>query len=119
MSYTGPFALVYRYKWDSNGIGTTDLGFICDPNGVVQQIVVISADGIFQKPFLFADATIQAVGQVVIEILKDNASSGEIAEVRRFVAAAESQGLLTFSLGLQQALEKYASRDSACIPQVR
>lgn len=100
----GQFALVYRFKWEASDIGTTDLGFICDAKGGIEEVVAISSDGVLQQPFLVADATIQVVGQLVIEMFKDNASSEEIARAKRFVTAADSRGLLGFSLGLKQAL---------------
>ena len=63
----GKFAIVYLYKWDADGAGTTKLGFICSRHGAVEEVVVVEPDVIQQQPFLGSEATIQQLGREVVD----------------------------------------------------
>ncbi len=105
-SVPGKFALVYRYRWDANGAGNTNLAFICDRDGNVERVEVLGTDAILHQPFLAADATTQTLGAVLIEAFKENLSPAELRLARRMVENADSQGLLGLGLRVQQSLGK-------------
>lgn len=102
----GKFALVYRFDWDASGAGWTNLAFICDRQGNVEEVVALQTNAILQQPFLVADATIQTLGNVMIEAFKDNMTDTDLRIMRRLVAAADSKGLLGFALKMRQSMGK-------------
>ena len=102
----GKFALVYRYKWDASGTGNTDIAFVCDPKGNVEDVRVLGTDAVLQEPFLVADATIQILGNVMIEAFREKMTDADVRRVQRLVDAANSEGLLEFSLMFRQAVER-------------
>ncbi len=103
----GKFALVYRFDWNASGAGWTNLAFICDRQGNVEEVVDLQqTNAILQQPFLVANATIQTLGNVLIEALKDDMSESDLRIMRRLIDAADSKGLLGFGLKLQQSMGK-------------
>lgn len=102
----GKFALVYCYKWDASGAGNTDIAFICDPKGNVEDVRVLGTDALLQQPFLVADATIHILGNVMIEAFKEQMTEADIRRVHRLVDAASSEGLLEFALVMRQTVER-------------
>ncbi len=96
----GEFALVYSFRWDDDGV--TELAFLCDAAGNVGQIAVISSNGILQKPFALADATIQILGNLVIEALKNDLQDSDRRELQQIVNSANSRKLLEWALAFRQ-----------------
>jgi len=96
----GRFALVYRFSWDKDG--SSDVGFLCDSNGRVYGVRIVSSNAILQQPFFFANKTIQVLGNLVISALKDNMSEEETNAVQQFVNEADAKGLLELVLRLEQ-----------------
>ena len=102
----GKFALVYRYVWDASGTGNTDVAFICDAKGNVQDVRVLSTDAVLQQPFLVADATIQILGNALIEAFRDDMKESDIRRIQGLVDSANSEGLLELSLVIRQAVRR-------------
>jgi len=102
----GKFALVYRYNWEASGSGTTDIGFICDREVNVEDVVVLGTNAVLQQPFLVADATIKALGNLIIEGFKDQMTRSDVRTVQRLVDSANSEGLLEFALKIRQAVSR-------------
>ena len=102
----GKFALVYRFDWEASGDGWTNLAIVCDRKGNVEQVIALQTNAILQQPFFVADATIQVLGNAMIEAFKDDMTESDLRIMRRLVAAADSKGLLGFGLKLQQSMGK-------------
>lgn len=102
----GKFAIVYRYNCEASGSGVTDIGFICDRKGNVAEVVVVGTNAVSQQPFLVADATIQVLGNLVIEAFKDQMTKADVRVVQQLVNAANSEGLLEFALVIRQTVSR-------------
>jgi hypothetical protein len=100
----GHFAVIYAYDWNKDG--TTDVAFLCDRRGNVYEVKVLASNAIINQPFAVADATIQLLGNLLIEAFKDNMTAEDRKQVRKAVADADAKGLLETSLKLQQAFGK-------------
>ncbi len=98
--------MVYRYEWEASGDGNTDVAFICDSKGNVQDVRVLTTDAVFQQPFLVADATIQILGNALIEAFKDDMKESDIRRIQRLVDSANSEGLLELSLVIRQTVSR-------------
>ena len=96
----GRFTLIYEFAWDKDGI--TDIAFRCDSRGSVYKVYVTSTNAIVQQPFLFANGTIQALGNLLIGAYKDQMTENQAAQCQKFVDNADAKGMLELSLQLQQ-----------------
>jgi len=96
----GRFALVYRFWWENDGI--TDVAFLCDPRGNVEEVRVTYTNAHFSQPFALADVTIQVLGNILIRAYQDKMSTFERKMVQKFVDNADAKGLLEWSLKFQQ-----------------
>ena len=48
----GRFALIYRFWWENDGL--TDVAFLCDPRGNVEEVRVTYTNARFSQPFPFS-----------------------------------------------------------------
>jgi hypothetical protein len=97
----GWFALVYRFRWEDDGV--TDIAFRCNPQGNVYDVQVTYTNAVLNRPFLFANAAIKVLGNLLIEANKDKMDRGERRLVQKLVDDADAKGLLEWSLKFQQA----------------
>jgi hypothetical protein len=100
----GHFALVYTYEWKDDG--ETEVAFLCDAKGKVYEVKVLDSNAIINQPFAMANATVQLLGNLIIEAFKDNMTAAERKDLQKLVDAADAKGMLELSLKLQQALGK-------------
>lgn len=97
----GHFALVYTFTWGNDG--WTDIAFLCDARGKVYGSTVVGTNAILQQPYGLANATIQVLGNLTIEVLKDQIKPEDRKKIQTFVDSADAKGLMEFGLALQQA----------------
>jgi len=100
----GHFAVVYRFDWECNGKGKTDVAFFCDAKGNFYGVRVLWTDAVIQQPFVFANASIALVGNAVLAAFRDQMTPNQIQQAQQFINNADAKGLLEISLTLQQAL---------------
>ena len=81
----GKFAVVYRYRWETDGAGTTELGFICNRHGGVEEVVVVEPDAIRQQPFLGSEVTIQQLGHELVDPFKPDLSASDLRRADELV----------------------------------
>ena len=98
------FAVVYQYRWETDGAGTTELGFICNRHGGIEEVVVVEPDAIRQQPFLGSEVTIQRLGHEVVEAFKPDLSPNDLRLADELVGEVDYRGLLGFGLKIKQAL---------------
>lgn len=100
----GKFAVVYHYRWETDGAGTTELGFICNRHGGIEEVVVIEPDAIRQQPFLGSEVTIQQLGGEVVDAFKPDLSASDLRRADELMGEVDFRGLLGFGLKIKQAL---------------
>lgn len=99
----GEFALVYNFTWNANGRGDTKVAFFFDRNGNFDSLTVMSSTGYVNSPFTFADATIQVLGQGLVEAFQGHMSASERRQIQALISSANSEGLLELGLKLRQS----------------
>lgn len=97
------FALVYRFRWEDDGI--TDVAFLCDSRGYVYQVQIVWTNAVWNQPFVFANASIRILGNSLIEMYKDKLSEDERRQLRELVRNADAKSLLELSLMLEQRFD--------------
>lgn len=100
----GKFAVVYQFQWETDGAGSSELGFICNRHGGIEEVVVVEPDAIRQQPFLGSEVTIQRLGHEVVEAFKPDLSPNDLLLAEQLMRDTDSRGLLGFSLKIKQAL---------------
>ena len=100
----GKFAMVYQYRWETDGAGTTELGFICNRHGGIEEVVVVEPDVIRQQPFLGSEVTIQRLGHELVDPFKPDLSPNDLRLADELVGEVDYRGLLGFGLKIKQAL---------------
>ena len=98
----GDFALVYRFNWENDGI--TDLAFWCDSRGYVYQVQVTYTNAFLSQPFALANASINIVGNLLLEAFRGQMSQDEIQRATQMINNPNARGLLELALRLQQNL---------------
>lgn len=96
------FALVYRFKWEDDGV--TDAAFLCNRYGVVYEVRIVYTNAILSQPFLLANASIKVLGHTLINLYRDKLSDEDQRQLHKLVNDADAKGLLEWSLRLQQVL---------------
>lgn len=96
----GHFALVYQYNWESDGV--TKLAFLCDSDGKIYSVQVLSTNAFLQQPYALANTSITVIGNLILEAFRDQMSKEDVQQVRQFVDNPNARGLLEMSLKLQQ-----------------
>jgi hypothetical protein len=96
----GHFALVYRFRWEGDGI--TDLGYLCDSRGRVYGVQVMYTNAILSQPFFLANTAIKSLGNLLIDAFEEKMNTDERRLVRGLVDDADAKGLLEWSLKFQQ-----------------
>jgi hypothetical protein len=100
----GQFALVYRFKWEGDGI--TDVAYLCDASGYVYKVQIMYTNAILSPPFVLANAAIKLLGNALIQANKDKMSEFERKAVQELVDKADAKGLLEWSLKFEQRFGK-------------
>lgn len=100
----GHFALIYTFDWNADG--TSDVAFLCDRRGNVYEVQVIDHNAVINQPFGVANATIQILGNLIIEAFKDQMTADEKRQIQKAVDGADAKSLLEMSLKLQQTFGK-------------
>jgi hypothetical protein len=98
----GHFALVYRYKWQGNGL--TDVAFLCDARGDVYEVQAIWTNAVLNQPWVSANLTIKVLGGALAELFKDKMTEKERQDLQQLIEDANAKGMLEWSLKIQQAL---------------
>ena len=98
----GHFALVYRFRWEGDGI--TDVGYLCDSRGRVYAVQVMYTNAVLSQPFFLANAAIKGLGNLFIGAFEDKMNRDERRLVQGLVDDADAKGLLEWSLRFEQAL---------------
>ncbi len=93
------FALVYRYKWGDDGV--TDLAILCDETGNPYAVRVLYTNAILNQPFVVAEATIQIVGNLILEGFGKDMTDADRAAVRKAIDNADAKRLLVWYLQLR------------------
>jgi len=96
----GRFKLVYRFKWEDDGI--TDLAYLCDAKGNVYAVQVLYTNALFNQPYVLANGAIKLLGSLMIEANKKNMTDVERKLAQELVDRADAKGLLELSVRLQQ-----------------
>lgn len=99
----GHFAHHYDYDWEWNGQGYTRLAFIYDENGVIYDIAIMKTNGVANAPFDLSSASIQLVGGLFIEAMRNSATQEEIRGMEAAIRNANSKALLINSIKIGQA----------------
>jgi len=100
----GSFALLYRFKWEDDGI--TDVGFLCNSRGYVQSVQIVYSNGELNRPFVLANIAITVVGNTLIQAYKDKMTEDDRRFVQRMVDNADAKSLLEWSIRFQQLAEE-------------
>ena len=100
----GQFALVYRFNWENDGV--TSVAFLCDAKGSVYQVQVLSSNAILQQPYALANASINIVGNVILDAFRNQMTKEDIQQARQFIDNPNARGLLEMSMRLDQAFAK-------------
>lgn len=98
----GRFALVYRLYWNDDGF--TDIEYSCDPNGAVREAKVDYTNASFNEPFLWAKASIQILGNLIIAAFQDKLTDNDRKQLQKLVDDADPKAMLNWSLQLDQLL---------------
>jgi hypothetical protein len=101
----GHFKLVYRFKWEDDGV--TDVAYLCDDSGDVYAVQTLYTNAIWSQPFLLANAAIQVLGNALIEANKDKMKPFELKLVQKLVDNADAKGLLELSIKFDQAFGNF------------
>jgi hypothetical protein len=96
----GHFALIYRLFWNDDGV--TDIVYFCDANGKVSEVKIDKTNAVGNKPFLWANVSIQLLGNLLIEAYKDKLSEDDRQQLHKLVDNADAHGLLELSLKIDQ-----------------
>ncbi|HLJ28642.1 MAG TPA: hypothetical protein VKY85_18180 [Candidatus Angelobacter sp.] len=96
----GRFALVYRLFWNDDGV--TDIAYRCYPNGNVYAVKIMYTNAEGNQPFLWANVSIQVLGNLLIDAYKDKLSVDDRRQLQKLVDNADAKGLLEWSLKLDQ-----------------
>jgi hypothetical protein len=97
----GHFAIKVVYTWDTAfGENTTKALFYCDELG---KVIDITADttSIISQPFDIAGATINVLGNLIIEAFGDKMTADDRREFQKFVDKSDAKGLLIWALEFQ------------------
>ena len=100
----GRFAVKVVYDWSTSfGDNSTTAIFFFDELGMV---VDVKADttSIISQPFAIASATINVLGNLLLETLGDQMKPDDRREFQKFVNASDAKGLLIWSLNFQSRL---------------
>lgn len=100
----GEFAVIYNFVWDASGRGDTKIAFFCKKDGSIESLKVLKSTGVINSPFTFADATIQVLGQALVEAFGQNMSDTERRTVETLIRNADSEGLLELGLSFRQTM---------------
>ena len=73
--------------------GVTDIAPFCDDKGSVYDTRVLNTNAVVQQPYTLANATIQVLGNLLIQAFKDQTSEQDLKTVQRFVDSADTEGL--------------------------
>ena len=96
----GHFTLTFRLFWNDDGY--TDVVYFCDMNGRIYEVQIGDTNAEGNKPFLWANVSIQLLGNFLIEAYKDKLSDDDRRQLHKFVADADAHGLLEFSIKIDQ-----------------
>jgi len=100
----GGFALVYRFKWEDDGI--TDVAFLCGSRGYVESVQIEYSNGVLNRPFVLANLTITVVGNALLEAYQDKMTEDDRKFVQRMIDNADAKSLLEWSIRFQQLAEE-------------
>jgi hypothetical protein len=96
------FALVYEYYWGSDGV--TDVAFLCTPDGSVYEVRILATNAVGNQPFLWANVSIQVLGNLVLSANRDKMTEADRRLVRKLVDSADAKSMLEWSLRFRQLL---------------
>lgn len=96
----GEFSLVYRLFWNDDGV--TDIAYFCHANGTVYGVKIAYTNAEGNVPFLWANVSIQVLGNLFIEAYKDKLSDDDRKLLQKMVDNADAKGMLEWSLRLDQ-----------------
>jgi hypothetical protein len=88
------FAIDYRYQWSDDGV--TDLRFFCDGTGSVYAVDVLASNGVINRPFVIAQASMKIISQLLLD--NSNLTAEQRAALQRLVDAEDARGLLVLML---------------------
>ena len=97
----GHFAVKVVYTWDTAfGENTTKALFFCNELG---KVIDIEADttSILSQPFDIAGATINVLGNIIIEAFGDKMNPDDRKAFKKIVDKSDAKGLLIWSLEFQ------------------
>jgi hypothetical protein len=100
----GKFALRYQFRWADDGV--TDLAFLCDSDGAVYRVQVLSTNAELSQPFTFANLAIRVMGNLVVASAKGHMSEIERQLIQKLVDNADAKGLMEIWLRIQQAARR-------------
>lgn len=98
----GHFALVYTFRWAA--ADTTDVVFFCNEAGNVYKVQTGNTTAVFSQPFLAANLTVKALGNLIIAAFADQMTPADKKEVQKLVDDADAKGMLEWSLKFQQTI---------------
>jgi hypothetical protein len=97
----GQFAVKMSYTWGTAfGDNNSTAIFFFDDLGVVTDVTA-KTTSILSQPFDIASATINVLGNVIIEAFGDKMQPDDRKEFQRFVNKSDAKGLLIWSLNFQ------------------
>jgi hypothetical protein len=96
----GAFSLIYRYYWNDDD--HTEIEFVCNPEGYVTGVNVLSSSALFQQPFLVSRSVVRALGAALLSAEGDKMSAADKAAIQRIIDRADTKALLEATLLMEQ-----------------
>ncbi len=97
----GHFALKVVYDWKTSfGDNSTTSIFFFDEKGTIYDIRA-DTTSIISQPFVLADATIQVLGNALLQAFGDQMSQDDRKQLQKIVDAADAKALMIWGLNFQ------------------
>ena len=97
----GHFALKVVYDWKTSfGDNSTTAIIFFDEKGTIYDVRA-DTTSIISQPFVLADATIQVLGNALLQAFGEKMSQDDRKQLQKIVDAADAKALMIFGLNLQ------------------
>lgn len=101
----GEFALKYTFQWGNDG-GETTLTCFFTPSGSFISSSMTYTNATLNRPFLLANASIQILGNAILEAKKDDMSAADRRDLQRMVDDADAHAMMNWLLKLGSSVNR-------------
>lgn len=100
----GHWAVKVVFEWSTAfGDNTSTATYFFDEMGDIYDVQVTTTS-ILSQPFELANATIQVLGNIILEAMKDQISAKDRADIQKAIDEADAKKLMITGLNLQKRL---------------